>query len=111
MARTVTLVAADSACDDIIAQLPFQDENVLRALNLKGIIAEDRRDYLGAKTYYQRALALDPKFSVVHGSLGNLYTDQDKPDAAIEEPSDVDRLPALQILHASGNKIGTKATP
>jgi tetratricopeptide (TPR) repeat protein len=67
--RNGDAAAAENAAEDIIARFPSQDESVMRALNLKGIIAYDRGDYPAAKAYFERASAL----AVAHFNLGNLY--------------------------------------
>jgi tetratricopeptide (TPR) repeat protein len=101
--------------NQIIASLPPDDESVMRAYTLKGLIAEGQQDdekaaafylkypnfalaryNLGRLRYkqhrleeaiseYRLAIQLDPKDGPPHNNLGNALRDQDKTDEAISE--------------------------
>jgi tetratricopeptide (TPR) repeat protein len=77
------LVAAEKAADDIIDRFPPTDENVLRALDLKGIIANVRGDYSTAQIYCERALQINPNDAPTHSNLGSIYLGQNKPREAL----------------------------
>jgi tetratricopeptide (TPR) repeat protein len=107
--------AADKEADRIIALYPADDENVYWALNLKGLIAQDRGDDAQAEAFYRRlprlaiarenlgelymtqrklqeaiteykvAIQLDPKDANARSDLGDAYLDQHKPEMAIAE--------------------------
>jgi tetratricopeptide (TPR) repeat protein len=63
---------AEKAADDIIDRSLPGDENVVRAFNLKGLIAYNRGDYPSAKAYYEKA----PQLRAAHTNLGILYRDR-----------------------------------
>jgi tetratricopeptide (TPR) repeat protein len=58
---------------------------VIRATNLKGLIAFSRGDYPKAKAYHQKAVQLDLKDATAHNNLGIVDSDQHKLDEAIAE--------------------------
>jgi tetratricopeptide (TPR) repeat protein len=77
--KSTDLAPAEKAADEIIDRfppgdenVPPKDENVMRAVNLKGLIAYKRGDYPTAKAYYERA----PQLAVAHANLGILYQDR-----------------------------------
>lgn len=112
---TGDLSGAAHLADQIIASLPPDDENVMRAYNLKGNIASDQQDNENATAFYlkypnspiarynlgvlrynaqnldeaiseyRRAIQLDPKLPNAHGNLGIALYGQGKLDEAISE--------------------------
>jgi tetratricopeptide (TPR) repeat protein len=70
------LTAADEEEDHDFTFVRSTNENVIRAVNLKGGIALDHHEYAIAETWLKRL----PKFAIAHYNLGNIYSKQEKPD-------------------------------
>jgi tetratricopeptide (TPR) repeat protein len=100
------LAAAEQAADDIIDRFPVQDENVLRAVNLKGIVAIAQGDYPRAEIYCAQALQINPNDAPTHNNLGSVYLGQNKLDAALAEYRTAIRLdPKYARPHAGLGNI------
>jgi tetratricopeptide (TPR) repeat protein len=79
------LAGAEAVADDIIDRNQSSDDNVVRALNLKAIIAKDRGDFQLAEIYCKKAVEVAPKEAATHNNLGSIYIGQNKMNAAISE--------------------------
>jgi hypothetical protein len=93
---TGDLTAADKEADRVITVLPAGDENAIRALALKGLIAQYRGDDAQAEKFYKKL----PQFAPARYNLGELYDRQGKPDMAIVEfqaAISVDPVPQAHI--------------
>jgi len=75
------VTAAEKEADHIIASLPAKDENVIWAINLKGVIADVRGEYPEAEALLKKL----PRFAGARLNLGNVYDHQHKPEMAITE--------------------------
>jgi tetratricopeptide (TPR) repeat protein len=75
------VTAAEKEADQIIASLPATDENVIWAINLKGVIADVRGEYPEAEALLKKL----PRFAGARLNLGNVYDHQHKPAMAITE--------------------------
>src|SRR6266436_6537876 len=75
------VTAAEKEADQIIASLPATDENVIWAINLKGVIADVRGEYPEAESLLKKL----PRFAGARLNLGNVYDHQHKPAMAITE--------------------------
>src|SRR6266436_4636645 len=75
------VTAAEKEADQIIASLPATDENVIWAINLKGVIADVRGEYPEAESLLKKF----PRFAGARLNLGNVYDHQHKPAMAITE--------------------------
>jgi tetratricopeptide (TPR) repeat protein len=82
------LSAADREADHIITFFPANDENVIWAINLKGLIAIDRGDYTQAEAFFRKL----PQLPISHANLGNIYLRQQKLREAITEFQEAIRL-------------------
>ena len=72
---------ATTLANEIIASLPPEDESVMRAYNLKGLIAERQDDKAKAEVFYLTF----PNSPISRTNLGGLYRDQQKLEKAISE--------------------------
>jgi len=68
------------------------DPNQPEALTLLGIIRGRQKRYAEAEALFRRALQLDSSSLVAHRNLASALTAQNKPDAAIEEYTEVVKL-------------------
>jgi tetratricopeptide (TPR) repeat protein len=73
--------AAYMEADRVIAMFPAEDESAIRAVALKGLIAQYRRDDAQAEIFYTKL----PQFAPARYNLGEIYDRQHKPDMAILE--------------------------
>jgi tetratricopeptide (TPR) repeat protein len=67
------LEKAANTLDWIIASFPPEDQNVIYAHNLKGIIAEAQQNLHNAAFEYQTAIQHDPRFALAHTNLAMLW--------------------------------------
>jgi tetratricopeptide (TPR) repeat protein len=102
-ARTDSVSEAEAEADRIIATLPPDDENVVRAYSLKGLIADSEHKEDKAKAFYNMAINLSAthlnldsnlalSLAAAHVNLGQLLYRQGRTDAAITEYIEALRL-------------------
>jgi tetratricopeptide (TPR) repeat protein len=77
--------AALAAAVQIIAALPPRDENVARAYNMEGIIAEDQGRVDEAVRIYQQTIHDYPHFAIPYNNLGVIWANQHRTEDAIAE--------------------------
>ncbi|MBN9563558.1 MAG: tetratricopeptide repeat protein [Alphaproteobacteria bacterium] len=78
-------IAAFAAAAQIIAALPPNDENVARAYNLEGLIAQDQGRMDEAIRIYQGVIHDYSTFAIPHNNLGFIWESQHKIENAIAE--------------------------
>ena len=92
---------AENAAEEIIARLPTNDENVLRAYDLRGLIAHlEQHNCAAAIAFYEHARGL----SVTHNNLALVYSDRTCPmydlrHAAAESEAALHIDPGVPALH------------
>jgi hypothetical protein len=79
--ETDDLGGASFLTDQIIATVPLEDENAMRAYNLKGLIAAKQHDEAKAEAFFLKF----PNSPITRTNLGNLRSDQHRLDEAINE--------------------------
>jgi tetratricopeptide (TPR) repeat protein len=70
------LTAADEGEDHDFTFVRSTNENVIRAVNMKGGIALDHHEYGKAEIWFKKL----PKFSIARYNLGKTYFEREKPD-------------------------------
>jgi Flp pilus assembly protein TadD len=88
----------------ITIDLPEDDENVLRAYNLRGIIQMRRKDYTAAEEELRKAIAVDKRSGLPHISLGDLRRETGKLSEATAEYREAVRLNSDDAL--AHNQLG-----
>jgi tetratricopeptide (TPR) repeat protein len=84
--------------DQIIDSLPPEDDNIRRAYNLKGLIADKQKEYTAAEAFFLEY----PNYALARNSLGALRDHQHRPDEAIREYRLAAHLdPTLGLPHSN----------
>lgn len=88
--------AANDAASRIIASLPPENENVARAYNLKGLIAQDQGNAAEAAAHFAKV----PNLAVARVSMGRLHFNKGEMADAVDEYHEAIRLdPKLALAH------------
>lgn len=66
-------------------KLEAQHSNSALTMYTLGVVYGDKEDFVQAEKYYQKTIALDPRFWEARYNLGNIYTRENKTDLATEE--------------------------
>ncbi len=98
--------AARAAAAQIIAALPPTDENVPRAYNLEGLIAQDQGRVDDAVRIYQHTIHDYPTFAVPHNNLACIWAAQHKTEDAIAEYHAAIRLDPRYLAQQSRQHPG-----
>jgi serine/threonine protein kinase len=92
---------AERALEDIENSLRLDPRYPL-ALNLRGLLHADRRDYDRAIGNYNEALASDPKLTVALTNRGQAYLNKRDPQRALEDFSEALRLEPRNLIALNG---------
>lgn len=81
-----------------------QDVNLVHALNNLGNIARDEGELQLAIEYYQKAIIIDPDYSLPHNNLGVVYKQLNRYRDFVREIKTAKRLENRKVLNPEGKQ-------
>src|SRR5262249_50957244 len=110
--QTGDLARAEAAGNAVLAMPASGNSNRALALNILGIVSDQRQDLTRAEDYYNKALVADPSLTAAHNNLGNLYFKLKKERQAIlqyqlvlrADPSNTEANLNLGLIYQAGGK-------